>query len=160
MIDIRASKPLAKAIGARRETRRHLECLTRQIMAHAGRQAITVKARSRTRRRFGPRTHHQELVDRLTEGDVVSFEFDQLDELAPFADLEGEVGGLIGPDDIEHAAEALDPNTSAALLIWEDTWAVPLAEALRDSGGVLVEGGRIPHDLVELALGELSAAST
>jgi hypothetical protein len=94
------------------------------------------------------------------EGNVVSFEFDQLDELAPFADLDGEVGGLIGPDDIEHAAEALDPNTSAALLIWEDTWALPLAEALRDSGGVLVEGGRIPHDLVELALGELSAAST
>lgn len=66
MIDVDTSRSLANAIGARRETRRHLECLTRQIMARAGRQAITVKARSRTRRRSGPRTYHQELVDRLT----------------------------------------------------------------------------------------------
>lgn len=55
MIDIRTSKPLAKAIGARRETQRHLDCLTRQIAARAGRQATTVKVRSRARRRSSPR---------------------------------------------------------------------------------------------------------
>ena len=66
MINIRASKPLAKAIVARREIQRHLECLTRQIRARAGRQATTVKARRRASRRSGPRTCHQELVDRLT----------------------------------------------------------------------------------------------
>ena len=65
MINVRASKPLAKAIVARREIQRHLECLTRQIAAGAGRQAATVKARSRARRRSGPRSCHQELVDRL-----------------------------------------------------------------------------------------------
>jgi hypothetical protein len=92
-------------------------------------------------------------------GNVTSFEFDQLDELAAFGDLDGEVGGLLGPDDIEHAAESLDPNMSAALLIWEDVWATPLAEAMRDSGGVLIEGARVPHDLVEAALSELAAAS-
>jgi len=64
--DVRDSKPLAKAIGARRETQRHLECLTRQIASRARRQEATVKAWSRTPRRSGPRTHHQELVDRLT----------------------------------------------------------------------------------------------
>lgn len=66
MINTHASKTLAKSIDAGREAQRHLECLTRQIMARAGRQAITVKARSRTRRSYGPRTYHQELVDRLT----------------------------------------------------------------------------------------------
>ena len=66
MIDIGASKLLAKAIGARRETQRHLECLTRQIASRARRQATTVKARSQPRRRSGPRTSHQELVGRLT----------------------------------------------------------------------------------------------
>lgn len=65
MIDVLASKPLAKAIGARRETLRHLDCLTRQIAARAGRQVITVKVRSRARRRSGPRLYHQELADRL-----------------------------------------------------------------------------------------------
>jgi len=92
------------------------------------------------------------------EGNVLTFEFDQLDELAPFGDLDAEIGGLIGPDDIEHAAEALDNNMSAALLMWEDTWATPLVDAMRDSGGVLVEGGRIPHELVELAFAELPPA--
>jgi hypothetical protein len=66
MIDISASKPLAKAIGARRETQRHLECLTRQIMARARRQATTANVESRTRRRSGPRTYYRELIDRLT----------------------------------------------------------------------------------------------
>ncbi len=66
MIDIRASKPLAKAIGARRETQRHPECLTRQIMARARRQATTANVHSRTRRRSGPRTYYRELIDRLT----------------------------------------------------------------------------------------------
>ena len=61
-------------------------------------------------------------------------------------------------DDIAHAAEGLEPDTSAALLIWEDTWAIPLVDALRDSGGVLLEGSRIPHDLREPAVAELASA--
>lgn len=65
MTDVLASKPLAKAIGARRETLRHLDCLSRQIAARAGRQAITVQVRSRAHRRSGPRLYHQELADRL-----------------------------------------------------------------------------------------------
>lgn len=65
MIDIRASKPLTKAIGARRETQWHLECLTREIAARARRQATTVNVQSRTRRRSGPR-YHRELIDCLT----------------------------------------------------------------------------------------------
>lgn len=65
MIEIRTSNPLAKAIGARRETQRHLDCLTRHIAARAGRQATTVKVRSRARRRSGHRPHYHELVDRF-----------------------------------------------------------------------------------------------
>ncbi|MGV1787848.1 MULTISPECIES: hypothetical protein [Agrobacterium] len=65
MIDVLASKPLAKAVSARRETQRHLNCLSRQIAARAGRQATTVKVRSRARHRSGPRHYHRELVERL-----------------------------------------------------------------------------------------------
>ncbi|TZG32324.1 hypothetical protein [Agrobacterium sp. B1(2019)] len=60
MIDAHASKTLAQAIDAGRQTQRHLECLTRQIMARAGRQAMTAKAGA------GPRKYHHELVHRLT----------------------------------------------------------------------------------------------
>jgi Family of unknown function (DUF6325) len=97
-------------------------------------------------------------ISKDADGDVTAFEYDELEELAAFGDLDGEVGGLIGPDDIAHAAEGLDPNSSAALLIWEDTWAVPFVEAMRSSGGVLLEGGRIPHDLAEEAFAGLASA--
>jgi hypothetical protein len=98
-------------------------------------------------------------VGKDADGDVVAFEFDELDELGAFGDLEGEIGGLITPDDIAHAAAGLEPNSSAALVIWEDLWASEFAGAVRDSGGVLLEGGRIPYELVEAALADLPAAT-
>lgn len=85
------------------------------------------------------------------DGDVVAGELEDHDAAEAFAALEGEIGGLVSQEDIEHAAEGLAPNSSAALLVWEDVWAAPLAAALRESGGVLIEGGRIPHDLIEEA---------
>ena len=97
-------------------------------------------------------------ISKDADGEVAAFEYDELEELAAFGDLDGEVGGLIGPDDIAHAAEGLEPNSSAALLIWEDTWAIPVVEAMRSSGGMLLEGGRIPHDLAEEAFAGLASA--
>lgn len=95
-------------------------------------------------------------IGKAADGSVLAFEFDQLDELAPFAEIEGEVGGVIGAEDIEHAASLLEPDSSAALLVWEDLWAAPLVSALRRADGVLVEGARIPHELVEEALAGLA----
>jgi hypothetical protein len=89
------------------------------------------------------------------DGNVASFEFDQRDELAAFAELDGEVGGILTQEDIDYAGEALEPNSSAALLIWEDTWAAPFVEAVRNAGGVLIEGSRVPHELVEAAVAAL-----
>jgi hypothetical protein len=93
------------------------------------------------------------------DGNVAAFEFDQIDELAGFGDIEGEVGGMVNEEDIEHAGEALEPNSSAALLVWEDLWATEFASALRDCGGVILEGGRIPHELVQAVFDELANAS-
>lgn len=92
-------------------------------------------------------------------GNVTSFEFDQLEELAPFAALQGEAGGLLSPKDIDYAAAALEPNSSAALIIWEDTWAIELADAVRKADGVVIEGARVPRDIVEEAMAELTAAT-
>ena len=97
-------------------------------------------------------------IGKDADGSVVSFEIDDLDALADFAGLDADIGGLIGPEDVEYAAAQLEPNSSAALLIWEDTWAVPFAKAVRDSGGVLLGGARIPHELIESALSELPPA--
>jgi len=93
-------------------------------------------------------------VMKAADGKVSTFEFDQLEELAPFATLQGEVGGFVNQEDIDYAAAALRPNTSAAVLLWEDTWATELAVAVRGAGGVVVEGARIPAELVEVAFAE------
>jgi hypothetical protein len=97
-------------------------------------------------------------IGKDADGSIVSFEIDELDALAGFGGLDGEVGGLIGQADIEYAAAALEPNSSAALLIWEDLWAAPFAEAVRRADGVLLEGARIPHELIGPALADLPAA--
>jgi len=92
------------------------------------------------------------------DGNVTTFEFDQLEELAPFSTLEGEISGLINQEDVAYAADALEPNTSAAILVWEDTWATEFAEAVRNAGGVMLEGARIPAELLETASTDLAAS--
>ncbi len=97
-------------------------------------------------------------IGKDAEGDVLAFEIDDLPDMVGFDRLPGEVGGLIGPDDIEFIGSQLEPNSSAALLIWEDVWAAPFASAVLASGGVLLQGARIPHDLIESALDALPPA--
>jgi len=94
-------------------------------------------------------------IGKDADGSTVSFEIDELDAVAGFNDLDTDVGGLISQEDIEFAAAQLEPDSSAALLIWEDLWAAPFAEAVRASGGVLLEGARIPHELIAPALADL-----
>ena len=98
------------------------------------------------------------VISKDESGEVASFEFDQLEELAPFADLEGEVGGILSQEDIDYAAASLAPGSTVGLLVWEDLWAAPFADAIRGSGGVLLEGGRVPYELAQAVLAPLEAA--
>ena len=80
----------------------------------------------------------------------------ELTELAPdvqeaLATLDIEVGGLFNEDDLMDAAEALEPNSSAALLVWENVWARKVTQAMRDAGGELLDFQRIPHEIVQAA---------
>jgi hypothetical protein len=83
------------------------------------------------------------------DGNAAAVEIEDHHDLPLFEALDLEVGGVISEEDIEYAAAQLEPNSSAALLIWEDVWAGPFVEALEASGAELVEGGRIPRHLME-----------
>ena len=74
---------------------------------------------------------------------------------AAFAEFEGASSGLLGDDDLQEAAAALDPGTSAAVIVWENRWAAPVAAALRRSGGQLVASGRIPVQAILASLDTL-----
>jgi uncharacterized membrane protein len=97
-------------------------------------------------------------VGKDNDGDTIVLEFDQRDDLVAFGDLDGEVGGLINEEDLAHVADDLPENNSALIIVWEDLWAKPLADAVRESGGVVVDSARIPPALVEAALTEMAEA--
>lgn len=78
-------------------------------------------------------------------------------EVAELAVFEGAASGLLSADDVGQAGEVLEPGTSAALLVYENLWAAPLAAAVRESGGELVASGRIPIDDVLAALDAVEA---
>jgi hypothetical protein len=76
---------------------------------------------------------------------------------AAFAEFEGASSGLLGADDLQEAAAALEPGTSAAVIVWENRWAAPVAVALRRSGGQLVASGRIPVQAILASLDAVEA---
>jgi uncharacterized protein DUF6325 len=78
---------------------------------------------------------------------------------AGFEEFEGASSGLLGQDDLEEAAAVLEPGTSAAVLVWENRWAAPIAVALRKSGGQLVASGRIPVQAILASLDAVEAAT-
>ena len=90
------------------------------------------------------------------DGSLVRLEISDLGEQEEaFADFEGASSGLLSDEDTDEAGNALEPGTSAALLIYENRWAAPFASALRRSGGQLVATGRIP---IQAMLAALDAA--
>jgi hypothetical protein len=92
-------------------------------------------------------------VGKNEAGDTVSFELMELDPevRAGFERAGIEVTGLFSEEDLEAAAEELEPNSSAALLVWENVWAREVAQAMRDAGGVLLDFERLPHEVVQAA---------
>lgn len=94
------------------------------------------------------------------DGSVAALEISDLAESdSQFAVFEGASSDLISEDDIDDAGTALEPGTSAAVLVYENRWAAPFAAALRDSGAELVASGRIPIQNIVAALDAVDAQS-
>jgi Family of unknown function (DUF6325) len=84
-------------------------------------------------------------LTKAEDGSVAAVEIaDVGGQIAEYAVFEGASSGLVDDDDLEAAAAVLQPGTSAALLVYENAWAAPLANAILRSGGDLVASGRIP----------------
>ncbi|MFV5998225.1 DUF6325 family protein [Streptomyces sp. NPDC056231] len=93
-------------------------------------------------------------VYRAEDGTLDMVELEDLDpdDLVSFEPVEGVVSGLLNSEDIRTLGESVPRGSSAALIVWEDLWAVPLTEAVRASGGQLVAHERIPADVAEAAV--------
>ncbi|MGH3042988.1 MAG: DUF6325 family protein [Gaiellaceae bacterium] len=96
------------------------------------------------------------------EGNVAAIELADLDPedvAAAMADISEVDAGLLNEEDIALAAESLEPNSSAGLLVFENVWATRFAEAVRNADGQLLANERIPHDVVQAALAYAAAES-
>ena len=78
-------------------------------------------------------------------------------ELGELRAFETELATLLSEDDVISAAEAIEPGSSAALLVWENLWAAPFGASVRHAGGQLVASGRIP---VQALLAAIEADDT
>ena len=92
-------------------------------------------------------------VGKNADGDVVAFELTDIDPevRAGFEKAGVEVNGLFNEEDLQAAGEELEPNSSAALLVWENVWAREVAQAMRNAGGEILDFDRLPHDVVQAA---------
>jgi hypothetical protein len=78
------------------------------------------------------------------DGSVEAMELSDVDDLGPLQAIEAELAELLAADDVEQLGAAMDPGSTAGVLIWENLWAAPFASAARRSGGQLIANGRIP----------------
>lgn len=78
------------------------------------------------------------------DGSIEAMELSDLEDLGELEKLEAELAELLAEDDIVHLAAAMDPGSTAGVLVYENLWAAPFAAAARRSGGQLIADGRIP----------------
>ena len=84
------------------------------------------------------------ILDKNEDGSVDATEFSDIDQLGELQSVEAELAELLAAEDVDHLAAAMEPGSTAGVLIWENLWAAPFASAARRSGGQLIADGRIP----------------
>ena len=84
------------------------------------------------------------ILTKNEDGTVDAMELSDIEELGPLQAVEAQLAELLAAEDVEHLAAAMDPGSTAGVLIWENLWAAPFASAARRSGGQLIANGRIP----------------
>src|SRR5881394_3790161 len=84
------------------------------------------------------------ILTKNEDGTVDAKELSEIENLGPLQKVEAELAELLTADDVVHLAAAMEPGSTAGVLIWENLWAAPFASAARRSGGQLIADGRIP----------------
>ena len=100
------------------------------------------------------------VVHKDDDGALEAFEVDDLDEIDELRELETHVAEILAADDVAHLAEAMEPGSTAGVLVWENSWAAPFASAARRSGGQLIATGRIPIQAILASVEAEDAASS
>jgi hypothetical protein len=92
------------------------------------------------------------ILQKGEEGTVMAQELGDLEEMGELERLETELVQTLAEEDVDKLAEAMDPGSVAAVLVYENLWAAPFASAMRRAGGQLIANGRIPIQAIIAAV--------
>ncbi|HEY5149779.1 MAG TPA: DUF6325 family protein [Mycobacterium sp.] len=100
------------------------------------------------------------ILTKDADGAVEALELADFDELGDLQAIEAELAELLAADDVEHLAAAMDPGSTAGVIVYENLWAAPFASAARRSGGQLIANGRIPIQAIIASIEADEATAT
>jgi hypothetical protein len=100
------------------------------------------------------------ILTKNEDGTVEPMEFSDVGELGELAAVEAQLAELLAEEDVVHLAAAMEPGSTAGVLIWENLWAAPVASAARRSGGQVIANGRIPIQAIIASIEADEAAAT
>jgi hypothetical protein len=100
------------------------------------------------------------ILTKNDDGTVDAMELSDIEELGELQALEAELAELLAEEDVVNLAAAMDPGSTAGVLIWENLWAAPFAAAARRSGGQLIATGRIPIQAIIASIEADQATAT
>ena len=95
-------------------------------------------------------------VSKDAEGNTTVIEVEDADVAEAFAGLTGDQLDLLNDEDLDLMAADLEPDTSALVIVWENSWMARVTSAIRESGGYLAGMQRIPADVVAMAIQALA----
>jgi hypothetical protein len=86
------------------------------------------------------------------DGSIEAVELEDIEDLGELRTLEAELAELLAEEDVANLAAAMDPGSTAGVIVYENVWAAPFASAARRAGGQLIANGRIPMQAIIAAL--------
>src|SRR5512133_461633 len=100
------------------------------------------------------------ILTKNEDGTVDAKELSDVEELGELQAVEAQLAELLAAEDVDHLAAAMEPGSTAGVLIWETLWAAPFASAARRSGGQLIANGRIPIQAIIASIEADEATAT
>jgi Family of unknown function (DUF6325) len=92
------------------------------------------------------------VLSRDADGDVTLIDFDENLEPAGLAGMKVNGQALVSDDDMDLVRDLLDPASTAVVIVYEETWARHVADAVRTAGGEVALHVQLPRDTVVSAV--------
>lgn len=98
------------------------------------------------------------ILTKNEDGSVDALEIDDTPAADDIRALEADIAEILAAEDVDLLAEAMLPGSVAGVVVWENRWAAPFADAARRAGGQLIATGRIPIQAIAASIEAEQAA--